>query len=101
MNKARLETVSFDISPETMSALEAGTPLVVDMPFIRRRNPPLARALDGDGLRWFCSVALKSARRAIGTLTVATRADHRFDPDAVDLIVKVSGQIAMAAENAE
>jgi formate hydrogenlyase transcriptional activator len=74
--------------------------MVFDMAYIQHGNPPLAQLLDRDRLRRFCSVPLKTARTSIGTLTVASRREKEFEPEAVDLIVKVSGQIAIAIENA-
>src|SRR5262245_13976486 len=95
-----LEDRPYQISSVNAAPLAQGTPAVFDMAFIERNNPPVAAALASERLRWFCSVPLKTARRAIGVLSVASRRETNFAPEEVDLIVNVSGQIAIAVENA-
>ena len=95
-----LEDRAYQIGAESATLLTDGDPVVFDMAFIERNNPPVAEVLGPERLRWFCSVPLKTARTTIGVLSVASRREQGFEPEAVDLVVKVSGQIAIAVENA-
>jgi formate hydrogenlyase transcriptional activator len=95
-----LEDRAYQISPDSARGLADGVPVIFDMSFIERNNPLVAQVLGPERLRWFCSVALRTARSDIGVLSVASRRERPFEPEAVELIVTVSGQIAIAVENA-
>ena len=97
---AALEDKAFHIRPETVAACRrrpADGSTWRSSNAATRRSRPIARA--GAAPLLLLGAAQDRAhvdRRA----HVASRRDQEFEPEAVDLIVKVSGQIAIAIENA-
>jgi formate hydrogenlyase transcriptional activator len=58
------------------------------------------RVADAEGLESVCCVPLIRGDRVLGTLNVASRRDHAFTPDDLDLLNHVGNQVAIAIENA-
>ncbi len=57
--------------------------------------------------RWFeqgvqsgCCIPLITSKGAIGTLNLASTAEHAFDPEHLNLLQQIAGQMAIAIENA-
>jgi formate hydrogenlyase transcriptional activator len=95
-----LENRAIQLTVDAAGLLAAGEVVVFDDAVLQQRNTELARTFEPEGLRSFCSVPLKTARQAIGVLSVASRRARAFTPADVNLIAEASGQIAIALENA-
>jgi formate hydrogenlyase transcriptional activator len=98
--REELEKRELGIRVESAAQLATGAPLVFTIDLVRAHNPSLAATFDPLGLQSFCSLQLRTARRAIGTLNVGSRQLNAFTPADVELLKQISGQIAIAIENA-
>jgi formate hydrogenlyase transcriptional activator len=95
-----LEKRELGMRVESAAQLATGEPLVFTIETVRAYNPSLAATFDPLGLQSFCSLQLRTARRAIGTLNVGSRQLNAFAPADVELLKQISGQISIAIENA-
>jgi formate hydrogenlyase transcriptional activator len=91
-----------DISGGPMAqALEAKRPLVFDLSSPGRLTPPNYHALVADlGLTALCCTPLLSRGQAYGTLIFGAHLEGAFPPETVDLLDRVSAQVAIALDNA-
>lgn len=84
----------------SLKALETLKPAVLD---IRERDqfPPDAYAIAmAEGLKSGCLIPLAHHGRAVGVLTISRKTDPPFSSDDLEFLTQVSGQIAIAIENA-
>jgi len=95
-----LEGREMRILEDAVAILATGQPFVFDISFIEKRNPPVAQAIGQHGVRSFCALPLRTARSVLGTLNVGSRQTDAFTPSQVEMLHQISGQIAIAIENA-
>jgi formate hydrogenlyase transcriptional activator len=100
MRRTELEGRDIRMLEDAVEMYAPGEPLVFDIGFIERRNPPVAQLIGQFGIRSFCALALRTARRTLGILVVGSRRTDAFTPAQVELLHQISGQIAIAIENA-
>jgi formate hydrogenlyase transcriptional activator len=98
--RPELEARELIMSNAFAAHMAAGQPLVFDVEYVQQNNPPLANVFRSVGLRSFCALPLRTARRTVGILNVGSRQVDAFIPPAVQLLRQISGQIAIAMENA-
>jgi len=81
-------------------AFAKATPVLALRADIERMLPDMARRLLEEGLKLVCAVPLKSRKRVLGTLNVASRREDAFTADGVRLLEEIAGQFAVALDNA-
>jgi formate hydrogenlyase transcriptional activator len=94
-----LEQRRISISTDAAQRIGQNQPVTYRIEDLVHRNPEVHRVLGPLGMRWFCSLALTTARSRLGLLSVATRNLEPFQPDAVTLLEQAAAQIAIAVEN--
>jgi formate hydrogenlyase transcriptional activator len=94
-----LENRSIPISSDASTKFAVGEPVIFRIEDLVHRNPEVHQILGPLGMRWFCSIALHTARGAVGLLSVATRNVESFATEDVDLLNEVSRPIAIGVEN--
>jgi formate hydrogenlyase transcriptional activator len=100
VRRVELEGLEVRMLEDAVAIFAAGKPLVFDLSWIQARNPPVAEIIGQFGIRCFCVRPLTTARRHVGTLNVGSRRMDAFTPEQVELLHQISGQIAIAIENA-
>ena len=98
--RAELEARELLMSEPFALHMAEGRPLVFDVEYVHENNPSLAAIFSSLGLRSFCALPLRTARRTVGLLNVGSRRADAFTPPAVQLLRQISWQIAIAMENA-
>lgn len=86
-------------SPEGL-AFTTRRPLVIRKLDLREFPAPQIKHAYNDGLRSACVVPLVAHDRALGTLDLASRTENAFTEADAELLTHISGQIAIAVENA-
>lgn len=86
-------------SPEGL-AFTTRRPLVIRKLDLREFSAPQIKHAYNDGLRSACVVPLVAHDRALGTLDLASRTENAFTEADAELLTHISGQIAIAVENA-
>ncbi len=94
-----LEDRSIPISTDAARRFALGQSMAYRIEDLVHRNPDVHQVLGPLGMRWFCSVPLKTARSRVGLLSVATRALETFSADDSRLLEQVASQVAIAVEN--
>ena len=92
-------TVPRETSPAGQ-VIATGKPLVAHGSEIDRYPNELVRALRSEGVQTICCVPLTTLGRTFGSLNLASRRTDAFSSSDVELVQQVSGQIAIAVENA-
>jgi formate hydrogenlyase transcriptional activator len=82
------------------TAFHTRQPLVLDRAGIERFDSPTARLLRDEGVQSLICMPLVTHDRALGTISLASLRDAAFQQGDVDLLFQVSGQVAIAVENA-
>jgi len=78
---------------------KTGKSLILDV--INEQRAPMATPLSrAEGLKFICALPLISRNRTLGVLTLARRDENAFSPEAVDFLLRATGQVAIAIENA-
>jgi formate hydrogenlyase transcriptional activator len=98
--RTELEGREFRMREDAVAMFMSGQPLFFEISFIEQRNPPVARLIGQFGIQSFCSVALRTARSTLGLLVVGSRQKDSFGAAQGELLSQISGQIAIAIENA-
>ncbi|HZP02538.1 MAG TPA: sigma 54-interacting transcriptional regulator [Terriglobia bacterium] len=75
-------------------------PVLLNRADLGQLHPEVLRVADAEGLESVCCVPLIRGDRVLGTLNVASRRDHAFTVDDLDLLNHVGNQVAIAIENA-
>jgi formate hydrogenlyase transcriptional activator len=75
-------------------------PVLLNRADLGQLHPEVLRVADAEGLESVCCVPLIRGDRVLGTLNVASRRDHAFTADDLDLLNHVGNQVAIAIENA-
>ncbi|MGZ5483663.1 MAG: GAF domain-containing protein, partial [Pyrinomonadaceae bacterium] len=86
-------------SPEGL-AFTTRRPIVIGKLDLREFPAPQIKHAYQDGLRSACVVPLVAHDRALGTLDLASRTENAFTEADAELLTHISGQIAIAVENA-
>ena len=81
-------------------AFRSRQPLVLDRTGMDEFNSPTSRLMRAEGVRSLICMPLITHDRVLGTLSLASLRDVAFQQDDVDLLFQVSGQVAIAVENA-
>jgi formate hydrogenlyase transcriptional activator len=81
-------------------AFRSRQPLVLDREGMEKFQSETSRALRAEGVRSVVSMPLITHDRAVGTISLASLRDGAFQFDDVDLLFQISGQVAIAVENA-
>jgi formate hydrogenlyase transcriptional activator len=81
-------------------AFQTRQPLVLDRAAMEEFDSPTSRLMRDEGVRSVLSMPLISHNRVLGTITLASFRDNAFQHGDVDLLFQVSGQVAIAVENA-
>lgn len=81
-------------------ALDTLKPIIVSAVDRDEFPPELYDMAIADGLKSHCVIPLSNRGRALGLLTVARTTEGSFMPEDVEFLSQVSGQIAIAIENA-
>ena len=84
----------------TGTAFRNRHPLVLDRAAMEGFDSPTSLLLRDEGVRSVVCMPLLTHDRALGTLSLASLRDGAFQQGDVDLLVQVSGQVAIAVENA-
>ncbi|MBB5343317.1 GAF domain-containing protein [Edaphobacter lichenicola] len=63
-------------------------------------SPEVRELAIAEGLQQHCVIPLANLGRALGALVIARTTDVSFSPDDLEFLAQVSGQIAIAVENA-
>jgi formate hydrogenlyase transcriptional activator len=100
VRQSAFEGFTFSLTDPVIGPLSRGEAMTYELEMIRFNNPPIYEALKPGGLQSFCSTPLVTARGYVGMLTVGSRRPDAFDAADVQLMREVSGQIAVAVENA-
>jgi formate hydrogenlyase transcriptional activator len=95
-----LEGRTIGITEDSQGRFARDEPLVYDIQYLLERNPDIGKILEPEGLCSFCTIPLRSARTIVGLLSVASRQKAAFSEQDTALLKRVSGQIAVAIENA-
>src|ERR1700681_4192669 len=82
------------------SAFRNRRPVVLDHTAMEGFDSPTSRLMRDEGVRSVASMPLITHDRVLGTLSLASLRDAAFEQGDVDLLVQVSGQVAIAVENA-
>ncbi|HEX8892016.1 MAG TPA: GAF domain-containing protein, partial [Terriglobales bacterium] len=81
-------------------ALQSLSPTVVSTLNPDAFSPEVREFAIAEGLQQHCVIPLANRGRALGALVVARTTDVYFSPDDLEFLAQVSGQIAIAIENA-
>src|SRR4029077_8902874 len=84
----------------TGKAFRTRQPLVLDRAAMEEFDSPTSRLMRAEGVRSVVCMPLITHDRALGTLSLASLRDAAFQQGDVDLLVQVTGQVAIAVENA-
>jgi formate hydrogenlyase transcriptional activator len=82
------------------SALESLKPTLVSALDPNAFSPEVREIAIAEGLQQHCVIPLANRGRALGALVIARTTDVSFSPDDLEFLAQVSGQIAIAVENA-
>ena len=75
-------------------------PVVLDRAAMDEFSSPISYLMRDEGVRSVVSVPLITHNRVLGTISLASLRDTAFQQGDVDLLFQVSGQVAIAVENA-
>jgi formate hydrogenlyase transcriptional activator len=81
-------------------ALESLKPTLVSTHDPNAFAPEVRELAIAEGLQQHCVIPLASRGRALGALVIARMTEVSFSPDDLEFLAQVSGQIAIAVENA-
>jgi formate hydrogenlyase transcriptional activator len=81
-------------------ALESLKPTLVSTHDSDAFAPEVRELAIAEGLQQHCVIPLANRGRALGALVIARMTDVSFSPDDLEFLAQVSGQIAIAVENA-
>ena len=84
----------------TGKAFRTRQPLLLDRAAMEEFDSPSARLLRAEGVQSLICMPLVTHDRALGTISLASLRDAAFQQGDVDLLFQVSGQVAIAVENA-
>jgi formate hydrogenlyase transcriptional activator len=84
----------------TKRVLETLKPTIVNTSDPEAVPPEIYDVVVAEGLKAYCVIPLVNRGRALGVLTIGRTSEGSFTPDDVEFLTQVSGQIAIAIENA-
>jgi formate hydrogenlyase transcriptional activator len=84
----------------TGKAFRTRQPLLLDRAAMEEFDSPSARLLRAEGVQSLICMPLITHDRALGTISLASLRDAAFQQGDADLLFQVSGQVAIAVENA-
>src|SRR6266403_1017293 len=96
--------LSEDLS-HPIEGTELGSVFKTGKPFVVRTQADVTSewgisAVRAEAFESGCCLPLISRNRTLGVLGLASRVENSFSPDAVDFLMRVAGQVAIAVENA-
>jgi len=94
------EEIVYTISGAGKRVLEALKPAVVDVSDPAAVPPEIYDKVVAEGLKSACLIPLVNRGRVSGGLTIARKTETSFTPDDLEFLMQVSGQMAIAVENA-
>jgi formate hydrogenlyase transcriptional activator len=94
------EEIVYTISGAGKRVLEALKPAVVDVSDPAAVPPEIYDKVVAEGLKSACLIPLVNRGRVCGGLTIARKTETSFTPDDLEFLTQVSGQMAIAVENA-
>jgi formate hydrogenlyase transcriptional activator len=100
IDEGRLELVGGGRSP-CSSSITTGEVAIFDEEELKGLSSvsPVAQKLVSEGVKYFCSVPLRSHDRILGALNLARIHGESFSPEDVELLCEVAKQISIAVEN--
>ena len=96
----REELLSTRQSGASKRALETLKPTIVKTSDPEMVSPEMYDVVMAEGLKALCLIPLVNRGRALGVLSIGRTSEDSFTPDDVEFLTQVSGQIAVAIENA-
>jgi formate hydrogenlyase transcriptional activator len=81
-------------------AFVQGRPVISRREDIQRLPSDVAEGVVNEGLNFICAVPLKSRKRILGTINVASRREDAFTEAGIKLLEEVACQFAVALDNA-
>jgi formate hydrogenlyase transcriptional activator len=81
-------------------AFVQGTPVISRGEDIQHLPPEMGDGVLNEGLNFICAVPLKSRKRTLGTINVASRREDAFTDAGIKLLEEVACQFAVALDNA-
>jgi formate hydrogenlyase transcriptional activator len=94
------EEIVYTISAAGKRVLETLKPSVVDLSDPAAVPPEIYDRVVAEGLKSACLILLVNRGRVLGGLVIARKTEASFTPDDLEFLAQVSGQIAIAVENA-
>ena len=94
------EEIAYTISAAGKRVLETLKPSVVDLSDPAAVPPEIYDRVVAEGLKSACLILLVNRGRVLGGLVIARKTEASFTPDDLEFLAQVSGQIAIAVENA-
>jgi formate hydrogenlyase transcriptional activator len=94
------EEIVYTISGAGKRVLETLKPAVVDVSDPAAVPPEIYDKVVAEGLKSACLIPLVNRGRVSGGLTIARKTETSFTPDDLEFLTQVSGQMAIAVENA-
>ena len=94
------EEIAYTISAAGKRVLETLKPSVVDLSDPAAVPPEIYDRVVAEGLKSACLILLVNRGRVLGGLVIARKTEASFTADDLEFLAQVSGQIAIAVENA-
>jgi len=84
----------------TGKAFRTRQPVILDRAAMEEFDSPTSQLMREEGVRSIVAMPLITHNRIVGTISLASLRDAAFQQGDVDLLFQVSGQVAIAVENA-